>query len=419
MRHVFPWFGQRLNAFEDPRDDPLYSVAQVQCLTLLMFASRIRSLRLLDELSHDAQFRDNWCVFSRARTDTVICSRQMTNVLAVLDLDVLSALRPELLRTLLRQKQAPDLYLLGHVMMAVDATGVFSSDQPHCPQCLTQHHQDGSTTYLHNVLECKALGRNGLALSVLSEPLLNPEDGHYDKQDCETKAFHRALPRLKEQFPRLRIVCLLDSLYCQSPIFDTLARLDHRFICCFKRGSIPTLYDDALELMKRAPLNRLACTLQRDGHRVRQLYTWVNGLAYQGHTLDFVRCEETVEGKTTTFAYLTDFTVTRDNVITIAQGGRLRWKIENEGFNEQKTGYELEHFCDCKTLEVMLALYYLLQIAHLLMQLLARSNLIETITHLTVLAYLLLESLRNQPLSEDLFHPRQPRCQIRFAQASP
>ena len=93
----------------------------------------------------------------------------------------------------------------------------------------------------------------------------------------------------------------------------------------------------------------------------------------------------------------------------------LRWTIENEGFNEQKTGYELEHFCDCKDLNVMLCLYYLLQIAHLFMQLLARSNLIDGVYHLDFLAHLLLEALRNLPIPEDIFDPRQPRYQIRFA----
>ena len=57
-----------------------------------------------------------------------------------------------------------------------------------------------------------------------------------------------------------------------------------------------------------------------------------------------------MDGKTTTFAWLTNFNVDRDNVIIIARGGRTRWTIENEGFNEQKTGYESERFRDCKDL---------------------------------------------------------------------
>jgi len=128
-------------------------------------------------------------------------------------------------------------------------------------------------------------------------------------------------------------------------------------------------------------------------------------------------CEETVEGKTTTFAYLTNFTVDRENVTTIAEGGRKRWTIENQGFNEQKTGYELEHFCDCISFEVMFNLYLLLQLAHALMQLLARSNLIDPVRTLTFLAQLLLEALRNLPLPEDLFDPDAPVFQVRLTRA--
>ena len=208
-------------------------MAQVLNLAVLMFACRIPSRRRLDLVTDDAVFRDNWCVFSRARTETVICSKQVINVLARLDREEISALRPQLLKTLIRQKQVPDLYLLGHVMMGGDGTGIFSSSKPHCPQCLTQEHKDGSMTYMHNVLEIKALGWNGLAISVLTEAQLNPEDGHYDKQDCETKAFRRALPRLKETFPRQPIVHLLDSLYCQGPIFQDIEKLKQKFICCF------------------------------------------------------------------------------------------------------------------------------------------------------------------------------------------
>ena len=62
-------------------------------------------------------------------------------------------------------------------------------------------------------------------------------------------------------------------------------------------------------------------------------------------------------------------------------------------------------------------LYLLLQVAHLFMQLLARSNLIEPVSTLTFLADLLLEALRNALLPDQLFDPQQPRFQIRFTRA--
>ena len=43
-------------------------MAQVLNLAVLMFACRIPSRRRLDLVTDDAVFRDNWCVFSRART---------------------------------------------------------------------------------------------------------------------------------------------------------------------------------------------------------------------------------------------------------------------------------------------------------------------------------------------------------------
>ncbi|MCX6843859.1 MAG: hypothetical protein NTX53_16475 [candidate division WOR-3 bacterium] len=402
---------------DDPREDCLYSMGQVLSLALLMFACRISSLRKLDLVSDDALFRDNWCVFSRAQTDTVICSRQMTNVLAATDPEQIAALRPRLVKGLIRQKQLPDAFLLGHLMVVSDGTGIRASSKFHCSQCLTQKHQDGSMTYMHNVLETKVITWNGLALSIMTEPQLNPEDGKYDKQDCESKAFKRMLPRLKEEFPREWLAHLLDSGYCNGPLFKAIEAVNQKFICCFKEGSIPTLYAEALTLRDLNPLNRITQTLTLEGHRVTRVYTWANGLEYQGLTLDFVMCQETVEDKTTTFAYLTNFTVDRENVITIADGGRKRWTIENEGFNVQKTGYELEHFCDCSSFEVMFALYLLLQLAHAFMQLLARSNLIDPVTDLTFLALLLLEALRNHTLPEELFAPDLPRFQIRFAKA--
>ena len=414
MRHCFPWWWEALDEITDPLDGPRYLMRQVLNLAVLMFACRIGSLRGLDRVTDDVRFRDNWCVFNRAPADTVICSKQMTNVLAALDPEEVAALRPRLIKTLHRQKQLPDALLLGHLMMASDGTGIFSSSEFHCEQCLTQEHQDGSMTYMHNVVEAKVVTSSGLALSVMTEMQLNPKGGQYDKQDCESKAFKRMLPRLKEEFPQQPIVHLLDSGYCNGPMFKAIEAVRHKFICCFKPGSIPTLYQDALILCERNPNNKTVQTLGPKGHQTRRVFTWVNDLEYEGLKLDFVMCRETVDGITTTFAWLTNFAVDRDNVITIAQGGRLRWTIENEGFNEQKTGYELEHFCDCQDLEVMTCIYLLLQIAHLFMQLLARSDLIDPVSTLTFLADLLLEALRNLLLTEDLFDPEQSRFQIRF-----
>ena len=273
---------------------------------------------------------------------------------------------------------------------------------------------------MHNMLEAKILCANGMALSLMSEAIKNPANGSYDKQDCETKAFKRLLSRIKEEFPRQPFVYLLDSLYAQGPVFQDLSRVKHQFICCFKRGSIPTLYDEALELLKLHSHNKLAVKTQVSGKGgVRQTFRWLDNLEYKGMTMGFVHCEEIDKhGEVTIYAWLTSFVVTQETVQEIARAGRMRWKIENEGFNEQKTGYDMEHFCNCNDFNVMLCLYLILQIAHMFMQLLAKSNLFdEPITVLKHLACLLLESLRNHVLHEDVPDQVLPPTQIRFAKA--
>jgi hypothetical protein len=44
------------------------------------------------------------------------------------------------------------------------------------------------------------------------------------------------------------------------------------------------------------------------------------------------------------FVHLTTLAVTATTVVALSRTGRLRWKIENEGFNTQKhLGYGLKH----------------------------------------------------------------------------
>ncbi|MCK5861105.1 MAG: hypothetical protein KAH38_01380, partial [Candidatus Hydrogenedentes bacterium] len=228
--------------------------------------------------------------------------------------------------------------------------------------------------------------------------------------------------RIKDVFPRQRFVHLLDSLYAQSPTFELLLQEKQQFICCFKRGSIPTLYDEALELLALHTENKLeVSTKLKDKGEVHQSFYWLDNLQYKGRVLGFVLCEEVdKEGKVTTYTWLTSFTVTRKNVLEIAGAGRMRWKIENEGFNEQKIGYQMEHFCNCNDINAMYCLYLILQIAHMFMQLLAKSNLLDESSRvLKHIAYLLLESLRNQLISEMAIYRIRFPSQIRFAKAAP
>lgn len=82
-------------------------------------------------------------------------------------------------------------------------------------------------------------------------------------------------------------------------------------------------------------------------------------------------CIEERDGKgTNRFVYLTDLDASFDNAVPLARSGRLRFKIENEGFNTQKNlGYNLSHKFSRVSAGAMKNYVSLMQVAHLLNQL--------------------------------------------------
>ena len=107
----------------------------------------------------------------------------------------------------------------------------------------------------------------------------------------------------------------------------------------------------------------------------------MNGIEYNGYQLNLAEYVEETEreirkGKNrgkkrrtrSRFLFLTDLPVTKRNVGKLVEYGRRRWRIENEGFNTQKRqGYCLEHQYS-KDYQAMKNHYYLIQIGHMIAQ---------------------------------------------------
>ena len=71
----------------------------------------------------------------------------------------------------------------------------------------------------------------------------------------------------------------------------------------------------------------------------------------------------------TTFCWITNLEINKRNLEELIQAGRWRWKIENEGFNNQKNGlYRIEHL-NSRNSNAIKNHYLITQIADILMQL--------------------------------------------------
>jgi hypothetical protein len=331
--------------------------------------------------------------------------------------------------TLIRKKVLYRWRLYGNFLLAIDGTRVLTFQARHCRYCLTQKLNNGERLYYHPVLEAKLVTANGFAFSLMTEFIENT-DPQADKQDCELKAFYRLSRRVKARFPHLPICLLLDGLFAGGPTFQLCQDYDWRYMITLQDADLPQAHRSYELVRSQTPQNHKQIRLGEQ-QQITQAFHWARQIAYRDsqerhHTLNVLVCEESKPARrgdisTTTFKWLTNFIPTTHNVDTLAnQAGRLRWKVENEGFNIQKNGgFNLQHpYSQDDTARKVF--YYLLQIAHLLFQLLEKGSLFrqafpQGVGSLRNIASRLLEGWRNLRLSPSAFCALYSgRYQIRF-----
>ena len=436
--HFFGSVRKRWEGLPDPGkpespEDVVYSVGSLVFLCVLMFACRLGARRQVRLELFTTFLVDLYKVLFDV--DSVPHGDTMNGVLCGLPFEGVQEVVTGMTETLIDKKVLyPHRLLERYHVVAVDATGMLVYHYPHCPHCLHSTHH-GETVYYHPVLEAKVVTPTGLVFSVLSEFIENPEDDpskseKQRKQDCELKAFYRLAARLHARFPRLPLLLVMDGLYAVGPVFDLCWRYGWKYMITLTDDPLTSVNEEFESLAAVTPENRLSWRMGRQG-QIHQQFRWVNDIVYvdsdrREHRLSVLECLDTRPGKhrelqTTKFKWVTNVPVSPNNVVPLAnEGGRLRWKIENEGFNVQKNGgYNLEHAYTQD--EPGMKIYYLLlQIAHLLMQLMEKGSLLRAafprgFGSARILARRLLEALRNAALTREQYDVlcAQP-IQIRF-----
>jgi len=414
---------------KDPRDPTkiVYPLASLAFVGVTMFLFQLKARRQIGFLLRNgpsvSKFQALFGVERFPHGDTLEAT------FSNLKVDQIQAVVTGMTETLIRNKVLYSYRILGiYFIVVIDGTGTISFSHRHCPHCLTRT-LNGKTFYYHPVLEAKIVTSNSFAFSLVTEFIENPRD-KATKQDCELKAFYRLAERLKIRFPRLPILLSMDGLFAGGPTFDLCRRYGWKFMIVLKDDDLPSVNEEFIALSKLQPENRLIWRTGKEA-QIKQVFRWVDDIAYvdsekKEHTLSAIECLETKpdqEGqkKTTKFKWVTNCNISSKNVTTLSNdGGRIRWKIENEGFNVQKKGgYELEHAYTNNPNSAKI-FYLLLQIAHLLAQLLYKSNLLKRdfpdgFGSAKNLAFRLLEAWRNACMTQaDIVATLQKRFQIRF-----
>lgn len=430
VQHFFGGFPRLFRPVSEPRNSLYitYPLAALGSAGVLLFLFRLGARRQLNAWLRGngpsaAKFQALFNVETCPHGDT------LNAAFARLDPEQVQEVVTGMLRTLIRKKVLYPYRLLGrYFVIAIDGTGRLTFPKRHCPHCLTATH-NGKTIYYHPVLEAKLVLPNGFAFSIMTEFIENP-GAQPTKQDCELQAFYRLAKRLKQAFPRLPLCLSLDALFAGGPTLTICEQYGWKYLIVLQEGSIPYINAEFKALRPLEPEQHLQFHTGPQ-HQIRQDYRWSNDISYvdskgTAHTVAVLKCLENkpaADGarKTTRFKWITNFTVKSNQVRALAnEGGRIRWKIENEGFNVQKNGgYGLEH-AYTRDATASKIFYYLLQIAHILAQLIEHGSLFRKAFPAGVgsaknIAGRLLEAWRNCRLTDkQLHHMLTVRVQIRF-----
>ena len=266
------------------------------------------------------------------------------------------------------------LYLDKYYILALDGTQYYSSDNVFCDCCLVKESAAGKKTYSHQMLAA-CIVHPGLkqVIPLAPEPIQNC-DGH-TKNDCERNAAKRFLAEFRKDHPKLSMLVVEDGLSSNGPHIKELKGHDMSFVLGVKPGDHKYLFDwiNAYDESEIEFVQNIKYHGSKVVYRKTQNIRFVNEVPLNSTNDDllvnFLEIVETVEkkleryvhdpltglltetiiewiaeGKPTTFTWVTDIKISKDNALALMLAGRKRWAIENETFNTLKNqGYNFEH----------------------------------------------------------------------------
>lgn len=365
LKRHYPNFNSLLNALPEHRQRQTYEIAEIIMAGLMIFVFKRGSKNNTDKMFSPG-FESNYFRLSGLRLPVTETVNQFLKKLPPRELERLKRI---LIKGLVKKRALDKFRFNNRLVVAIDGTGIFSFDKEPFQGCPHKTSKNGKKTWQAGLLEAKLICPNGFSLSMETEWYQNT-DNIGEKQDCEQKAFVRLAKKLKKNYPRLPIILTADSLYPNDTFFTICNINAWDYILTFKEGCLKSVWE---EISLLYPLEEKGNKQERPLGEYRETAMFITGLEYKKHRglgwCEYTR-EKTTSAKKERFVHITNINMDKQNVWEVSYYGRLRWKIENEGFNTQKNGgYSLQHKYAEKDFNAMQNYYQLLQIAHLINQL--------------------------------------------------
>ena len=411
--HFFHSLKEWILEMDDPRNQSYttYTQADLGYMAILKNICGQYSMREMEENFNKETCIDTLRIISgNQNLDEMPHYDTLNYYLERLSPECLSELRKKMVTSLIRGKQFNRSRLQGKYWRVIlDGTGLFYFKEKHCENCLvtTKKTEDGKTIklYYHKVLEAKIVLSDNVIISLGTEFIEN-ENEDVNKQDCEINAAKRLLKRIKKEHPKLLICVQGDALYATEPMMH-LCREYHWEYIFTQKDTRQKVLGESFEWIKCGE-----DAIRKEGICKEKGSTFyanhVEEVAGKSEVMNVYEYEYEAKDKDGNkqkirFQWVTSLELSDKNIEEMVLAGRGRWKIENEGFNNQKNGiYQIEHL-NSRNSNAMKNHYLFTQISDILMQLyLAWNPFIKELGQsIKNTSSGLLESFRHQAVTEE------------------
>ena len=411
--HFFHSLREWINEMDDPRNQSYttYTQADLGYMAILKNICGQYSMREMEENFNKETCIDTLRIISgNQNLDEMPHYDTLNYYLERLSPECLSELRKKMVTSLIRGKQFNRSRLQGKYWRVIlDGTGLFYFKEKHCENCLvtTKKTEDGKSIklYYHKVLEAKIVLSDNVIISLGTEFIEN-ENEDVNKQDCEINAAKRLLKRIKKEHPKLLICVQGDALYATEPMMH-LCREYHWEYIFTQKDTRQKVLGESFEWIKCGE-----DAIRKEGICKEKGSTFyanhVEEVAGKSEVMNVYEYEYEAKDKDGNkqkirFQWVTSLELSDKNIEEMVLAGRGRWKIENEGFNNQKNGiYQIEHL-NSRNSNAMKNHYLFTQISDILMQLyLAWNPFIKELGQsIKNTSSGLLESFRHQAVTEE------------------
>lgn len=364
---IVKYLPELINLFDNLTDNrnKSYVTYKMKTICVTRLFGLLCGLTTMTDISSDKFNSDN-CIINLSK----ICNQHLEelpywetiqDVFVNIKTDELRNIQKYIVKTLIRSKMFNKYKYNGYFQLVVDGSGLSNHNYNLNGNCLKRKHKDGKISYYKYVLECKLIV-GSIVISVDSEWIENDTSlSEKEKQDCEIKAFERMAKRIKKNYPKYKFIITADALYCSSPMMNI----------CKNNGWIYIFnLNDRLRVVFKDFLDYIEFF---NDTNIKNYYLDKN-YKYKGHKFDMIKFTEEKNNKKTNFHYVTNLEVNDTNIKDIVTLGRNRWKIENQGFYNQKhRTFDITHLYS-RNDTAMKNHYFFIQFAHTIRQLLEQGN---------------------------------------------